>query len=58
MTNAAHAIHDPAHWDSVAERYAAEAERMTARYAEAALELAAYCPARACWTSLPAPGRC
>lgn len=40
MTNTAHAIHDPAHWDSVSERYAAEAEKMTGRYADAAWELA------------------
>ena len=40
MTNPAHAIHDPAHWDSVSERYAAEAEKMTGRYADAAWDLA------------------
>jgi SAM-dependent methyltransferase len=34
-------IHDPSHWDSVAEKYAAGADRMTARYAEAAWALAA-----------------
>lgn len=41
---AAHAIHDPAHWDSVAERYAAEADRMTSLYAQSAWELAALPP--------------
>lgn len=33
-------IHDPAHWDKVAERYAAEADRMTGMYARSAWDLA------------------
>ncbi|WP_337847442.1 class I SAM-dependent methyltransferase [Sphingomonas sp.] len=41
MTVKASAIHDPAHWDSVSANYAAEADRMTGRYAQAAWELAA-----------------
>lgn len=41
MSAKAPAIHDPAHWDSVSTNYAAEADRMTGRYAQAAWELAA-----------------
>lgn len=41
MSSPAPAIHDPAHWDSVSTNYAAEADRMTGRYAQAAWELAA-----------------
>jgi len=41
MPGKAPAIHDPAHWDSVSTNYAAEADRMTGRYAQAAWELAA-----------------
>ena len=41
MSAKAPAIHDPAHWDSVSTNYAAEADRMTGRYAQAAWDLAA-----------------
>ena len=41
MSVKAPAIHDPAHWDSVSTNYAAEADRMTGRYAQAAWDLAA-----------------
>ncbi len=41
MSAKAPAIHDPAHWDSVSSNYAAEADRMTGRYAQAAWGLAA-----------------
>jgi SAM-dependent methyltransferase len=34
------AINDPAHWDSLAQRYAQEADRMTGQYCEAAWQLA------------------
>ena len=44
MPSKAPAIHDPAHWDSVSTNYAAEADRMTGRYAQAAWELAALPP--------------
>jgi SAM-dependent methyltransferase len=44
MSAKAPAIHDPAHWDSVSTNYAAEADRMTGRYAQAAWELAALPP--------------
>ncbi|MFL9841418.1 class I SAM-dependent methyltransferase [Sphingomonas sp. ST-64] len=41
MSSKAPAIHDPSHWDSVSTSYAAEADRMTGRYAQAAWSLAA-----------------
>ncbi len=41
MSAKAPAIHDPAHWDSVSTNSAAEADRMTGRYAQAAWDLAA-----------------
>ncbi|HEX7849534.1 MAG TPA: class I SAM-dependent methyltransferase [Sphingomonas sp.] len=41
MTARPQAINDPAHWDSLAERYADEADRMTGLYCEAAWQLAA-----------------
>lgn len=41
MTDKPQAMNDPAHWDSLADRYAAEADRMTSRYCEAAWEFAA-----------------
>jgi ubiquinone/menaquinone biosynthesis C-methylase UbiE len=41
MTARPQAINDPAHWDSLAERYADEADRMTGQYCEAAWQLAA-----------------
>jgi ubiquinone/menaquinone biosynthesis C-methylase UbiE len=41
MTAHPQAINDPAHWDSLAERYADEADRMTRMYCEAAWQLAA-----------------
>ena len=40
MTSAPLAINDPAHWDSLADRYAEEADRMTGPYCEAAWQLA------------------
>lgn len=44
MTALPHAINDPAHWDSLAKRYADEADRMTGIYCEAAWQLAALPP--------------
>ncbi len=41
MTARPPAMNDPAHWDSLAERYADEADRMTGMYCEAAWHLAA-----------------
>ncbi|WP_066810372.1 class I SAM-dependent methyltransferase [Sphingomonas asaccharolytica] len=44
MTAQPQAINDPAHWDSLAQRYADEADRMTGLYCEAAWQLAALPP--------------
>lgn len=44
MTALPHAINDPTHWDSLAKRYADEADRMTGIYCEAAWQLAALPP--------------
>ena len=41
MSSKPPAIHDPGHWDSISANYAAEADRMTGRYAQAAWDLAA-----------------
>ena len=41
MSEKAPAIHDPAHWDSISANYAAQADRMTGRYAQTAWDLAA-----------------
>jgi SAM-dependent methyltransferase len=41
MTDKPAAINDPAHWDSLAERYAGDADRMTGLYCEDAWRLAA-----------------
>jgi len=41
MTAPHQAINDPAHWDSVAQRYADEADRLTSLYCEAAWQAAA-----------------
>jgi ubiquinone/menaquinone biosynthesis C-methylase UbiE len=38
------AMNDPAHWDSLADRYAREADRMTSLYCETAWHLAALSP--------------
>jgi len=40
MTTQSQAMNDPAHWDSLAQRYAEEADRMTGLYCEAAWQLA------------------
>ena len=40
MTAHPQAINDPAHWDSLAQRYADEADRMTSMYCDAAWQLA------------------
>ncbi|MGN6817879.1 MAG: class I SAM-dependent methyltransferase [Sphingomonas sp.] len=44
MPDSTKAINDPAHWDSLAERYADEADRMTGLYCETAWQLAALPP--------------
>lgn len=41
MTAHLQAMNDPAHWDSLAQRYADEADRMTGMYCETAWQLAA-----------------
>lgn len=44
MTSRPAAMNDPGHWDSLADRYAAEADRMTSLYCEAAWRIAALSP--------------